>query len=93
MPYEIRITIQGLRVLGIFNKNSSGAFSGSEISLKANLPSGTLYPLLNRLERAGFLKSRWEKGSPQALKRPLKRYYKITKKGKNRYLFEISRNI
>lgn len=92
MPIEIRITLQVLRVLGVFCQNPAKGFSGSEVSLKTNLPSGTLYPLLHRLERAGFLKSHWEKGHPQALKRPLKRYYKITKSGENRFQFEISRN-
>lgn len=92
MPKEIMFTLQTFRVMGIFCKRPEKEFFGSDISMKTNLPSGTIYPLLGRLEAAGFVKSVWEKGSAKDLKRPLKHFYTITEKGKSRYLFEILRN-
>ena len=92
MPKEIMFTLQTFRVMGIFCKRPEKEFFGSEISMKTNLPSGTIYPLLGRLEAAGFVKSVWEEGRARDLKRPLKRFYKMTDEGKSRYLFEISRN-
>ncbi len=46
------------------------------------MPSGTVYPALNRLERNGFLKSRWETAAvAHGEKRPPRRYYRITASG------------
>lgn len=46
------------------------------------LPSGNLYPLLRSFEGTGLLSSRWEEGDPVKLGRPLRRFYKITKRGR-----------
>jgi len=45
------------------------------------LPSGTLYPILVRLERAGWVESRWERTDPVADGRPNRRYYQLTAEG------------
>jgi DNA-binding PadR family transcriptional regulator len=50
----------------------------------SNLSSGTLYPLLYRLEAFGWLDSRWESGDPTVLGRPRRRYYRITGEGAKR---------
>jgi len=92
MPIQLRFSLQTFRVLGEFYKDPAKNLCGAEVSLMTNLPSGTLYPILARLEQAGYLKSVWEKGSPNDLKRPMKRFYKITEDGQSRYLFETSRN-
>ena len=39
------------------------------------------YPILFRLERAGWLESRWEDGDPKALGRPRRRLYQVTALG------------
>ncbi len=52
--------------------------SGAEIGKATKLPTGTLYPLLLRLEKAGWLSSEWEVGDPTALGRPRRRFYKVT---------------
>lgn len=41
-----------------------------------DLPEGTVYPALHRLERAGTLRSRWDYGSPRR-----RRVYEITPDG------------
>jgi PadR family transcriptional regulator PadR len=42
------------------------------------LGHGTLYKALERLERNGYLESRWEHGDPRALGRPRRREYRVT---------------
>ncbi|GMV07107.1 MAG: hypothetical protein AMXMBFR53_33820 [Gemmatimonadota bacterium] len=55
---------------------------GFEIMKAAHLPSGTVYPLLRRLEAAGLVSSRWE-GADAAHQdgRPPRRYYSTTADG------------
>jgi DNA-binding PadR family transcriptional regulator len=57
------------------------AISGAEITAKTSLKSGSLYPILMRLEAAGWVVSEWEKGEPEELGRPRRRYYSITPVG------------
>jgi PadR family transcriptional regulator, regulatory protein PadR len=54
---------------------------GLEICSDAGLPSGTIHPILARLERVGWLESRWEDASPRVEGRPLRRYYSFAKDG------------
>jgi PadR family transcriptional regulator PadR len=55
---------------------------GFEIMRAAHLPSGTVYPLLRRLEAAGLLASRWEDlDEARGEGRPLRRYYEPTPAG------------
>jgi PadR family transcriptional regulator, regulatory protein PadR len=58
--------------------------SGAEISRETRLASGTLYPMLMRLEQCGWLTSRWEIEDPQVLGRPRRRYYRVTGVGETR---------
>lgn len=52
--------------------------SGAEISRELKIGSGTLYPLLARLEAAGWLKSEWEQIEPSQEARPRRRFYNLT---------------
>ncbi|HET9179044.1 MAG TPA: helix-turn-helix transcriptional regulator [Terriglobia bacterium] len=52
--------------------------SGADIARATKLQSGTLYPILLRLEQAKWLESRWEAGNPHDLGRPRRRYYRLT---------------
>jgi PadR family transcriptional regulator, regulatory protein PadR len=55
---------------------------GFDISDATGLPSGTVYPVLRRLEDAGLLRSRWESlGTARAEQRPPRRYYTVTGSG------------
>lgn len=54
---------------------------GLEISAAAGLPSGTLYPILARLEKLGWVESRWEDVDPKAEGRPRRRYYQLSADG------------
>jgi len=55
---------------------------GFDIIDQTQLPSGTIYPALGRLERDGFVKSAWEnEQDAHADGRPAGRYYKLTAPG------------
>jgi DNA-binding PadR family transcriptional regulator len=54
---------------------------GVEIGTAAGLPSGTVHPILARLEGVGWLTSRWEDIDPRAQGRPARRYYQLTPNG------------
>ena len=55
---------------------------GFDVMEASGLPSGTIYPALRRLEKAGLLRSGWE--SPEdahAQGRPRRRTYRLTSLG------------
>lgn|SRR5688500_717935 len=55
---------------------------GFDISDATGLPSGTVYPVLRRLEDAGLLRSRWEAAeTARSEQRPPRRYYTVTGSG------------
>jgi PadR family transcriptional regulator, regulatory protein PadR len=76
-----RITGPTLKVLGEFFNRPTDRISGIEISRSTGLASGTLYPILFRLEKAGWLESEWEDVVPTEVKRPRRRLYRITAVG------------
>ncbi len=55
---------------------------GFDISDRTGLRSGTVYPILRRLEESGLVRSRWE-SAPIARNegRPPRRYYELTGAG------------
>jgi DNA-binding PadR family transcriptional regulator len=54
---------------------------GIEIGDAAGLPSGTIHPILARLEGAGWLESSWEDVDPRQAGRPARRYYRLSAEG------------
>ena len=54
---------------------------GLEIGEAAGLRSGTVHPILARLEAYGWLSSRWEDIDASAEGRPARRYYVLTADG------------
>jgi DNA-binding PadR family transcriptional regulator len=61
---------------------ASGHRYGFDIMEACDLPSGTVYPVLRRLEKGGLLKSRWEDESEaRAEGRPRRRTYGLTVEG------------
>jgi PadR family transcriptional regulator PadR len=74
-----RLTPNALRVLDALLRLPRSA--GADIARATGLSSGTLYPMLLRLEDAGWLSSQWEEGSAPELGRPLRRLYQVTAEG------------
>jgi DNA-binding PadR family transcriptional regulator len=59
-----------------------GRHHGFDIMDATGLPSGTVYPILRRLNAEGCLKSKWEKeGTARKEQRPPRRYYELTSGG------------
>ena len=55
---------------------------GFDVMEACGLPSGTVYPALRRLEKAGFLRSGWEDArEAHAAGRPRRRTYRLTTRG------------
>lgn len=79
-----RLTQQSLRVLHILLENPRDTLAGSDIVRQTGMLSGTLYPILMRLERAGWVESRWEHLDPSEVGRPRKRFYSLTGVGHNK---------
>jgi DNA-binding PadR family transcriptional regulator len=56
---------------------------GFDIMEATGLPSGTVYPILRRLDAEGCVRSRWEKHAvAQKEQRPPRRYYELTAGGR-----------
>jgi len=75
------MTTPVLRVIAALLADPDGEHYGLELMQDTGLPSGTLYPILARLQRAGWVSSRWEELDPVAEGRPARRYYRLTSAG------------
>ena len=61
---------------------ASGRGYGFQVMEAAGLPSGTVYPALRKLEKAGLIRSQWEHAAvARADQRPARRYYQVTAEG------------
>ena len=78
---DIRVSLQTLRVLEVFLTAPAAQLSGAEVQRCSGLASGTLYPILLRLESAGWFVSRWETIDPASAGRPRRRLYRLTPSG------------
>lgn len=62
---------------------AAGHQYGFDVMEACGLPSGTAYPALRRLEKAGLLSSSWEDGEKaHAEGRPRRRTYHLTREGR-----------
>jgi PadR family transcriptional regulator len=75
------MTIPTQLVLQALLSDPSREMYGVEIGSDAGLPSGTIHPILARLEGVGWLESRWEDIDVRAEGRPARRYYHLTAAG------------
>ena len=81
MAADLRMTIPTQRVLEALLEDPMRELYGIEIGTAADLRSGTVHPILARLERLGWLTSRWEDIDASAEGRPPRRYYALTAEG------------
>ena len=84
-----RMSAQTLKVLATFLSQTHNEFAGSEIARLVRIASGSLYPILIRLEEAKWLESRWEDGDPVEMGRPRRRFYRMTALGARRASEEL----
>lgn len=65
---------------------------GFDLISETGLTSGSVYPTLDRLEREGFVRSRWEDATvAHDEKRPPRKYYEITDPGKTELMQGLDR--
>jgi PadR family transcriptional regulator len=76
-----RMTIPVQLVLRAMLAEPAREMYGLQVCQQAGLPSGTIHPILARLEGLGWLESRWEDAVPQEEGRPRRRYYRLTEDG------------
>ena len=76
-----RLTIPTRLVLEAMLVDDDTEVYGLELARAAGLPSGTVHPILARLEGLGWVTSRWEDVDPVEAGRPPRRYYRLTSLG------------
>ena len=55
---------------------------GLQLCAETGLPSGTIYPIVARLEQMGWVESNWEDPARHVAEgRPRRRYYRLTREG------------
>jgi PadR family transcriptional regulator PadR len=72
-----RMTMNVLKVLRVLLEDPTTERYGLEIGQVAGLRGGSLYPVLGKLEDAGYLTSAWEDTTPADLGRPRRRLYRL----------------
>lgn len=72
-----KMTLPTQLVLGVLLRDPDREHYGLEICQTAGLPSGTVHPILARLEQCRWVVSRWEDADPRERGRPRRRYYRV----------------
>lgn len=82
---ELRVTVRMTQVTAlVLRAVAAGHRYGFDVMETCALPSGTAYPALRRLEKAGCLRSRWEDASVAHDEgRPRRRTYELTPLGRD----------
>ena len=76
------MTLQTQLVLRVLLEDSTAERYGLALCEETGLPSGTVYPIIARLERVGWVRSRWEEPETHVAEgRPRRRYYQLTDDG------------
>ena len=86
-----RMTIPTQLVLRALLADPGQELYGIEIGQAAGLRSGTVHPILARLEGVGWVESRWEDADPSDAGRPVRRYYRLTASGAERAQEAVAR--
>lgn len=78
-PQPPRVSLGSVLILHALARGSRYGF---DILEDTGLTSGTVYPALEKLERDGFARSKWEDARvARKEKRPPRRYYELTPRG------------
>ena len=80
MGLRLRISRQTLDLLEALLLQPSSWHHGYALSQTTGLASGTLYPILMRLEKSGWLETRWE--DTPAAGRPPRHLYRLSGNGR-----------
>jgi PadR family transcriptional regulator, regulatory protein PadR len=76
------MTPQTVAVLRVLLEDPATPRYGLDIARQTGLKTGTLHPILNRLQRAGLIESFWEDSADHENQgRPRRRYYRFASHG------------
>jgi PadR family transcriptional regulator, regulatory protein PadR len=76
MTYQTALVLEAL---------AAGRHHGWDIMDATDLPSGTVYPILRRIEEEGLARAKWEsEGAARREQRAPRRYYELTAAGHDR---------
>ena len=78
MPEHVTLTVPVAKVLAALLGDPHGDHYGLELIKATSLPSGTLYPILLRLEQDGLVTSAWHAGEAG----PGRKIFQITTHGR-----------
>jgi PadR family transcriptional regulator PadR len=80
---SLRMSLPTQLVLEVLLEPPIREWYGLELCRRTGFPTGSMYPIMTRLLRAGWIRDRWEEREPGAEgeARPRRRYYKLTELG------------
>src|SRR5215472_4489394 len=82
MTQSPRMTLQMQLVLRALLADPAAERYGLQLCEETGLASGTIYPIVARLEQLGWVESNWEDPSRHVAEgRPRRRYYRLTGEG------------
>ena len=84
MVKDVRLSAPTLKVLKCLLSKPLDGQSGADIAKATLVGPGTMYPLLARLETAGWCDSEWEGINPTEAGRPQRLFYRLTAAGRAR---------
>jgi PadR family transcriptional regulator, regulatory protein PadR len=91
MKYAIKMTGPVQLILRAMLADPAALRYGLEISKMADLETGTLYPVMARLEAVGWVQSSWEDPDLGVREgRPRRRYYQLTRDGAEQARFALA---
>jgi PadR family transcriptional regulator, regulatory protein PadR len=87
----VKLTGSLERVFRVMLTDSAAPRCGYDLMKAARLPSGTLYPMLARLQQEGLVELEWEARRDDAGGRPPRRYCRLTGEGARVARLELAR--
>jgi PadR family transcriptional regulator PadR len=78
---DVKMTVPVASVLRAFLEDTSRRRYGFDLMKDTALKSGSLYPILARLQKAGWLVAEWEDVDEKAEGRPARRFYRLSPDG------------
>lgn len=87
-----RMSLSTIKILLVMLKDPESTFYGLELSKQSGVSIGSMYPILVRLEKAGWLSSKDEEPEEFNEGRPPRRYYQLTPDGTVEARSEIQRH-
>ena len=78
MQNELRMSVAKVKVLNALLEDPAKPHYGYELMRMTGVKSGSLYPILEQLEKAGWLEAAWEDLDERREGRPPRRWYQLT---------------